>query len=204
MPFFTDNGTVITQPRLTDEWEAVKRHSLKQSNNARHKYLKNNNTTSAIAEPKPSQINAPYPYPYPIKKDSPRVPRVSDENFNKFYSEFPKHVGRGAAVKALERALKRAPIETIVAGAKRYSEKVRKEGTETRFICHPSTWLNQERWLDLDGLNESQDAISGRLDVFRRALERAIKNGDGQRQIELIGLISNETKKLEVFNTKKV
>lgn len=68
MPFFTKEGDSITQRRLTDEATAVKRHSLKQSQNARHKPLKYNETQLAMAMPSDCQTDAPYPYPYPIPK----------------------------------------------------------------------------------------------------------------------------------------
>ena len=122
-----------------------------------------------------------------------------NEIFQKFYVEYPKHVGRGAAVKALERALKKAPLETIVAGAKMYAEKCRKEGTEIRFICLPSTWLNQERWLDEDGINESPDAILARLETFRGALKRVTAEGDRARIDELNKLISSDFKRLDAI-----
>ena len=48
-----------------------------------------------------------------------------------------------------------ATPEEILAGLKKYDEKVRKSGTgeygyleDGKFVCHPSTFLNQGRWLD--------------------------------------------------------
>lgn len=64
--------------------------------------------------------------------------------FEAFYSEYPRKVGRGAAVKAFDAAIKRArgpgPIMAGLRSAQ-FSD-------DTKFIPHPTTWLNQDRWLD--------------------------------------------------------
>ena len=119
------------------------------------------------------------------------------EIFQLFYVEYPKHVGRGAAVKALDRALKKTTIEVIVAGAKRYAAECREKNTEARFICLPATWLNQERWSDEEGVVASPDAISERLALFRRSLERATTSGDQDRIKELNALIAKDSKRLD-------
>jgi hypothetical protein len=50
--------------------------------------------------------------------------------------------------------LKADPAE-IIAGLRKYDERVRKKGTgeygyedDGKFICHPSVFLNQGRWMD--------------------------------------------------------
>lgn len=60
-----------------------------------------------------------------------------------FWSIYPHRVGKADAAKALERALKRATLDTILAGLRRYAAK-----TDDRPWCNPSTWLNQDRWTD--------------------------------------------------------
>jgi len=53
--YFQVSSDGITQGRLTDELNAVRRKSKTQSNNARSKYRKNNESRSAMGEPKASQ-----------------------------------------------------------------------------------------------------------------------------------------------------
>lgn len=70
-----------------------------------------------------------------------------DLDFKLFYEEvYPKRVGRGAARKAYSAARKKADADKILAGAQRYAAAMKDK--EPRFICHPATWLNQERWDD--------------------------------------------------------
>lgn len=54
-PYFQVSSDSITQGRLTDELNAVRRKSKTQSNNARAKYRKNKETGSATGEPNGSQ-----------------------------------------------------------------------------------------------------------------------------------------------------
>jgi len=69
--------------------------------------------------------------------------------FDEFWKAYPRKVGKAAAMRKYEVVVKGgvAPA-AILAGLARYSEKVRVERTETRFVVHPTTWLNQGRWED--------------------------------------------------------
>jgi hypothetical protein len=68
------------------------------------------------------------------------------EQFEQFWRTYPRRIGKGAARKAFEKALKLATFEEIMTGITRqlpyYSSR------EQQFIPHPTTWLNQERWAD--------------------------------------------------------
>lgn len=81
-------------------------------------------------------------------------------NFEEFWKIYPRKVGKPAARKALL-ALHRsygqstAPdggipdaCAAIATGLAKWIEYWTRERTETRFIPHPATWLNQRRWED--------------------------------------------------------
>jgi len=72
------------------------------------------------------------------------------EAFLAWYSCYPRKVGRPAALKAWNRAMKVATPEEVVDGLIRHLPAflAQKERGETQFIPHPATWLNQERWND--------------------------------------------------------
>jgi uncharacterized protein YdaU (DUF1376 family) len=70
MPFFVDHGTEISQARLTDEAEAVRQHSKKQSDKARARWLKTKETDHARQCRKVCRKHAPYPYPMIQRRDS--------------------------------------------------------------------------------------------------------------------------------------
>jgi hypothetical protein len=67
------------------------------------------------------------------------------EHFEVFWSKYPQKVAKGAARTAYEKAVANGASERdIYQGLVRCIEEV----FEAPFIPHPSTWLNQERWLD--------------------------------------------------------
>ncbi|BAV45290.1 Uncharacterized protein MLTONO_0387 [Mesorhizobium loti] len=70
--------------------------------------------------------------------------RNKEEAFEAWWSGYPEKVGKGAARKAFDQALRKASIEVLICGVERYIATKPAD----RAWCHPSTWLNQERWLD--------------------------------------------------------
>lgn len=82
---------------------------------------------------------------------APRGAGSSESDFDRFWTVYPRKVGKLAAERAWA-ALngKRPDIETILAAldrAKRSSQWTRDGG---QFIPHPATWLRQGRWEDSD------------------------------------------------------
>lgn len=75
-----------------------------------------------------------------IRKEPPMVPQG---DFYVFWKVYPKKVGRGAALKAHLKALKKASHEEIMLALSRH-----KFPTDKQFIPNPATWLNEERWAD--------------------------------------------------------
>jgi hypothetical protein len=88
--------------------------------------------------------------PTNLKKErsSLRSPRAheSEPAFERFWEVYPRKVGKGAARKAWLAAIAKAPEGEITAAVTR-----QKFDHRERFIPHPATWLNQERWLDEEG-----------------------------------------------------
>jgi uncharacterized protein YdaU (DUF1376 family) len=74
MEFFRDDGTWITQGRLTDEAAFVRRTSARQSDNAQARWRKNKETHDATALPEQSRAGAPTPTPTPTPIESPSQP----------------------------------------------------------------------------------------------------------------------------------
>lgn len=68
--------------------------------------------------------------------------------FDAFWEKYPRKVSKPTARKAWERACKRASPEQIIQGLERYQFSA-----ERKYIPHPSTWLNGDRWNDTDAGN---------------------------------------------------
>lgn len=75
---------------------------------------------------------------------------TAEANAISIYTAYPRKVGRGKAIPAIRRALKKIEHTKLLAAVKVYAESVAsKLGTdEERFIPHPATWFNGEHWLD--------------------------------------------------------
>lgn len=84
------------------------------------------------------------------KKDiSPAQARVEREpGFDEFWVHCPRKVGKGSARHAYRNAIKKTSPETLAASMRLFAAK--QAGNDPKFIPHPASWLNSERWLDDD------------------------------------------------------
>ena len=71
---------------------------------------------------------------------------VEIETFETWWTQVPRKVGKGQARRAFQAALKKTSFGVLVESIRRYAMSV--EGTDPRYIKHPTTWLNGECWLD--------------------------------------------------------
>ncbi|WP_200474849.1 hypothetical protein [Azospirillum argentinense] len=78
----------------------------------------------------------------------PQAPDI-EAAFVEWWAAVPRKVAKGAALRAYRSALKHATPADLLAGIRRFAAEV--EGREERFIAHPATWLNGQRWLDEPG-----------------------------------------------------
>ncbi|WP_329564685.1 hypothetical protein [Kitasatospora sp. NBC_01266] len=102
----------------------------------------------------PKGSGKPGPLPLiPLKRDNSPTQRASppppDAAFEAFWTAYPRRVGKGAARTAWTKALARgAEPEHLVAAAARHAAFHAAAGTDPKFIPHPSSWLNAERYDD--------------------------------------------------------
>ena len=59
-------------------------------------------------------------------------------------------MGKGKARQAFAAAIRKADSELIAQGLAAAVLHWDQAGTEAEFIPHPATWLNGERWLDVE------------------------------------------------------
>lgn len=102
--------------------------------------------------PNPSPNPSPIPQPLTINQQPTTIPpadaEIVDEDFERFWSVYPKRIARRAAEKAWKSAIKRAAFEVILAGAKRYADHPDVFRADGQFIKAPATWLNADCWTD--------------------------------------------------------
>lgn len=79
------------------------------------------------------------------------------------YQLYPRKIGKKAALDAITRALNKADYETLKAAVVEYANSPYVKSTPKQFLPHPSTWFNQERWLDdREEWGQQRDEPTGR------------------------------------------
>ena len=68
--------------------------------------------------------------------------------FDQFWSIYPRKVKKKVAFDKFKTARKKHSLETILTGTKKYVEQTKVEKTPKNYIMHPSTFLNQEAFID--------------------------------------------------------
>lgn len=184
-PFFRAENGRLTQGRLTDELNLVKRNSMKQSNNSRARWLKTKDTGDAVGMPNASHGNAPTTTPTTTPKKEIRIvepepelaleseaPKVTaSDHFDAFWEAYPKKTAKPAAKAAFSKFVKEGESpERIVEGAKRYAHWLNsgKPGEFRPHVKYPQGWLNERRWEDPDLWVEDEP-----VNRYREILARA-------------------------------
>jgi hypothetical protein len=89
----------------------------------------------------------------PTLTDSGLVPLIEEEPiknpsdvFEEFWKVYPRHVAKTAARTKFLAIAKTVDVDLVLAGARRFAEDPNLP--ETKYIPHPTTWLNGGRWDD--------------------------------------------------------
>ena len=96
------------------------------------------------------------------EKTKPRKPAVRQtslsesqvKQFEEFWQAFPKKTAKGHARKAWTVALRKTELSVILLAVKAFAASV--AGKDPEFIAHPATWLNGERWMDVECASPTQ------------------------------------------------
>jgi hypothetical protein len=117
----------------------------------------------------------------------PWSPHGTEAAFERFWAVYPVKVKKSYARQCWDRAVRQAPPERIIRGAKRYAEDPNRS---EEFTAHPSTWLNQGRWDDdplparTEARPSTQQAVQRGLDIAAQRRARRTTGGeitDGRR-----------------------
>lgn len=95
----------------------------------------------------------------------PEVSVVSD--FDAFWSVYPRKVGKGAARKSFEKAMKKTDLKTILDAVEAQRQSPQWTRDDGQFIPHPATWLNQERWADEVQTGDGLDNLRNLYAMFK-------------------------------------
>lgn len=118
-------------------WEKRRKEREKADANGNASRIANGNAKDDVSQCLDRQTDRQ------IKNTSSSTVKPSKE-FDTFWAQYPRKVGKQAAIKAYTKALKLTTPDVVIAGV----ERLKREAREPQFIPHPATWLNEGRWDD--------------------------------------------------------
>jgi uncharacterized protein YdaU (DUF1376 family) len=135
--FFMVEDNVWTHARVEDDLAKIREKSVKASFAGRRSVVARGlNERSTNAE---QSLN----HKEEDKEEDKDI--NTKELFVDFWNVYPLKVGKGAAQKAFEKAIRTTDADIIIKGAQRYKSDPNRVQAYT---AHASTWLNAQRWLD--------------------------------------------------------
>lgn len=94
------------------------------------------------------------------KRSAQKKPKRKDAE--KIYEAYPRKIGKAGAVTSILKALTKIDFEGLMESVQAYAAAVGDLDSENRkYVPHPATWFNQERWHDDRrewGVNKDGDA----------------------------------------------
>ena len=122
-----------------------------------------------------------------IEKDSYKGRDLSFSDFNSFWEAYPKKVGKADAQKAWQK-IKGVSLDEILKAIEQ--QKQSRQWQDKQYIPNPSTWLNQQRWMDelpVGSPKEIPKGASGlgsaELEAIRRTLAQPVLPFDYDKPI---------------------
>lgn len=121
---------------------------------------------------------------------TPIVPKRDDKEFQEFWNEYPRKIGRAKVEKIWQKIMR----DTLNSGeannlAHKIIESVKSQkktnqlgNPDQNFVPHPSTWLNQKRWQDeieTKRLNGSGSTIDDGEGEWVKIMEHIRRKGTG-------------------------
>jgi hypothetical protein len=123
VPGWTSNGIIYSRRMVRDEKERSE-WNKRQKNHRDAKEVRHRDVT----------------------QKSPITITMEDSDFDLFWKNYPRAVGKPAARKAWEKARLGTPMGVLMDGLHRW--KSSEQWQDQQFVPHPATFLNQRRWED--------------------------------------------------------
>lgn len=123
-------------------------------NNTNNIYTLNDGTNDCLPfNDVPNLNREPYTGYIPKEEKRTKEEKVSDsfsDAFEEFWKLYPRKVTKSKALSIYTNILKKkqATPNEILHGLNGYIAELERNHTEQQYIAHPTTWLNQERWID--------------------------------------------------------
>jgi hypothetical protein len=173
MPKFDRHTSASAKTRATTG-ERVKRHrNAKGNGDVTAKSLPREEKNNRDSSNKPISSNSSKK-PNPVNNSDAR-----EGWFELFWKTYPRKVGKGAAERAWEKVSPNVyPAILKAIELQKRSEQWLRDGGQ--FIPHPSTWLNEKRWMD-EGVTVEDGGLSAAGRQTAQAVQDFVGNDNGGR-----------------------
>ena len=108
-------------------------------------YVKYKNTRDANKNPTGNATAPLLTYP---NQPNHTNPPISPKGFDDFWKAYPKKVGKGAALKAWDKANLNGKVQIVLDAVARQKTWHQWQKERGQYIPNPATWINQGRWED--------------------------------------------------------
>jgi uncharacterized protein YdaU (DUF1376 family) len=137
--FFMVEGNLWTHARVEDDLEKIREKSAKAS------FAGRRSVVARGLNERSTDVEQALNHKEEDKEEEEYKDINKKELFVSFWNVYPIKVGKGAAIKAFEKAIRTTDADIIIRGAQRYKlDPNRVQG----YTAHAATWLNAQRWLD--------------------------------------------------------
>lgn len=147
------NGAIYSRRMVHDERERSKSRERMKKMRAQENAEtgKNSQTTSNDVTPHVTGDVTPHVAPLSEYEVTPlgslrSKERKQDSQEERIYQLYPRKIGKGAAIKAIRKALGLVSFELLEMAVTEYAKA--REGQDQDYTPYPATWMNQQRWLD--------------------------------------------------------
>lgn len=137
--FFMVEGNLWTHARVEDDLEKIREKSAKAS------FAGRRSVVARGLNERSTDVEQALNHKEEDKEEEEYKDTTKKELFVSFWNEYPIKVGKGAAIKAFEKAIRTTDADIIIKGARRYKLDPNRSQAYT---AHAATWLNAHRWLD--------------------------------------------------------
>lgn len=162
-----DNKMTVVNRRMWREEENRKSHADRQER------YRAKQTASKSGAPVSRKNSAPASAFASASASAKKTTPTDSADFLSFWEAYPRKVGKGAARRAWKNATL-PEVGVLVAAIELQQNSLQWRRDNGQYIPHPSTWLNQERWLDEPATVQAQigPTVEERLAVRRAESQR--------------------------------
>lgn len=104
-----------------------------------------------------------------------KLKSLNIEQFEKFWSAYPRKIAKADAEKAFQAAVKKVPFEEILSGVRNYCAFVDREHKDAKYIKYPAGWLRSELW------NDYQPVASGESKIVKLITQNELSEAHVER-----------------------